>query len=376
MFISVVIPAHNAETTLSRCLAALGRSKHADFEIVVVDDGSADGTARIAEKHGARLIRHVEPRGPAAARNAGAVVTAGSVIVFVDADVTVHPTTLERFATRFETDPDLAAVFGSYDEAPVTQPFFSLYRNLLHHFVHQQADEEARTFWAGCGAIRRRVFAEAGGFNERYSAPSIEDIELSHRTHKAGNRILLDGAIQCTHLKRWSLLDMVATDVARRAVPWARLLLSDRQVPAVLNLRWSHRLSTVVLLAGILLGAALVIRPPQVGLVRPLLTVATAVIVAVVALNHSLYRFFARRAGLWFALRSIPIHALYYLYSAAGFAWAALTLRSTPRLEGSLTEQARSMLRRRGSGRTETTPTQRRAATCSPRWQAANSDDC
>ena len=82
----------------------------------------------------------------------------------------------------------------------------SQYRNLLHHFVHQEGNPEASTFWAGCGAVRRAAFDAVAGYDEaRFRRPSIEDIELGYRLRRAGYRIRLDRDLQCTHLKRWRL---------------------------------------------------------------------------------------------------------------------------------------------------------------------------
>jgi hypothetical protein len=67
----------------------------------------------------------------------------------------------------FEAEPDLAAVFGLYDAAPAALRVISQYRNLLHHFVHQNGNPQASTFSAGCGAIRRSVFEQIGGFDEK-----------------------------------------------------------------------------------------------------------------------------------------------------------------------------------------------------------------
>lgn len=85
---------------------------------------------------------------------------------------------VDRVAMVFKREPDIAALFGSYDDNPGETTFLSQYRNLLHHFVHQQGCEDASTFWAGCGAIRREVFLSIGGFDEGYVRPAIEDIEL------------------------------------------------------------------------------------------------------------------------------------------------------------------------------------------------------
>ena len=138
----------------------------------------------------------------------------------------------------------MTAVFGSYDSRPAAAGLVSRYRNLLHHFVHQNGNREASTFWAGCGAIRRSVFEKIGGFgSKRFSRPSIEDIELGYCLRQAGYRILLDKGLQGTHLKRWNLYSLIRTDISCRALPWSRLILESKRLPDDLNLKIGQRVS-------------------------------------------------------------------------------------------------------------------------------------
>ena len=186
-------------------------------EIIVVDDGSTDGTGDLARSFGATVVSLAGgPHGPAAARNRGALEATGDILVFLDADVAVHTTTLERIADHFAVAPDVAALFGSYDDRPAEPGIVSRYKNLLHHFTHQHSRADAKTFWAGCGAIRREVFVECGGFDERFRRPSIEDIDLGLRLWQAGHRIRSCPEIQATHLKRWTLAGLIHTDVFLR----------------------------------------------------------------------------------------------------------------------------------------------------------------
>src|SRR5207244_3699087 len=148
-----------------------------------------DETSRIAARFGTRVIRRPVSEGPARARNLGAHAAAGDLLFFVDADVAIGPDAIDQILAAFEDDPGLAAVFGSYDDEPDAPNFLSQYRNLLHHHVHQTSCAAASTFWAGCGAIRRDVFLAAGGFDERYRNPSVEDIELGYRLTRDGQRI-------------------------------------------------------------------------------------------------------------------------------------------------------------------------------------------
>ena len=90
--ITFIIPAHNEEAWVGRCLSAIrGAMAPAgtEHEVIVVDDSSTDGTAAIAQQHGARVVR-VEHRHIAATRNAGAKEARGNILFFVDADTLVN----------------------------------------------------------------------------------------------------------------------------------------------------------------------------------------------------------------------------------------------------------------------------------------------
>jgi GT2 family glycosyltransferase len=251
---SVVIPAHNASSHLGACLQALHESFETPLEILVVDDGSTDGTRAIATSFGVRVLDSGRCMGPAFARNLGASEAVGDVLFFLDADVCVKADTLSRIAHSLDADPELDALIGSYDNQPGGAGFISQYRNLMHTFVHQTGAERASTFWSGCGAIRRPVFMQHSGFSLEYKRPAIEDIELGYRLCRDGRKIMLDREIQVTHLKRWSFWGLVKTDMLDRGIPWTELILRDRRMPNDLNLQLSQRIS--VALAFVLVGLA------------------------------------------------------------------------------------------------------------------------
>jgi GT2 family glycosyltransferase len=322
--ISIVVPAHNNADDLLLCLAALQRAAPAAAEILVVDDASTDDTASRAAARGVRVLRRTQNGGPAAARNDGARAAGGDIVLFVDADVVVASDAVERVRAAFAADPELAAVFGSYDAQPRHPGVISRYRNLLHHFVHQHGHANASTFWAGCGAIRRAVFEASGGFDAiRFPRPSIEDIELGHRLRAAGHRIRLDRGLQGTHLKRWTLASLVGTDITRRALPWARLLVEGGPMPDDLNLAWGQRLSALlVAMAGGFLALA--------WFWPWFLSVAAAALLGVFILNRELYAFFRRQHGLRFAAAGILLHFLYYVYSGLTCALVWTTIRWLP----------------------------------------------
>ena len=313
MAISVIIPVLNGAAFLGRCLESLRGSNLQPAEIIVVDDRSSDGSPEIASGLGATIVRTERQAGPGAARNFGASRSSGDLLVFLDADVCVHPDTLSRIQARFDAEPDLDALIGSYDDDPPAPGFASQYKNLLNHHVHQHGHRDATTFWSACGAIRRDVFLSEGGFDESCRRPAIEDISFGYRLRRAGRRIALDGAIQVTHLKRWTLGGLLRCDIFDRALPWTRLILEYGQLPDDLNLTVSQRVSA--LLAWISAGCA------AAGLYWPiLLAPALLAAAAVVALNRSFFRLLGSRRGWPFALGAVPLHFAYYLYGSLAFA--------------------------------------------------------
>ena len=256
--ISVIVPVYNSAQYLRSCLEHLRQSTDKDYECIVVDDGSTDDSAATAREFGVRVIQGVGRRGPAYARNLGAREATGDILFFIDADVCVYPHTLARVRANFGQDPALSAVIGSYDDQPESQDFLSMYRNLMHCYVHHRSRREACTFWSGCGAIRKSVFQEYSGFDESYDRPAIEDIELGYRMARDGKKMVLDTSIMVKHLKRWSFLGLVKTDIVDRGIPWTELILRDKKLPNDLNLQLSQRVSValVFILIGIAAAAA------------------------------------------------------------------------------------------------------------------------
>jgi glycosyltransferase involved in cell wall biosynthesis len=304
---TVIVPVHNPGGDLTHCLEALAGSARARFDVLIVDDGSTESSIQaLVERFGYRYLGIDGPGGPARARNFGVQHARAPVVVFVDADCCVQPDALQRFADHFRARPQLGAVFGSYDDQPTAPGLVSQFRNLLHHYTHHQSAGPATTFWAGCGAVRRRVFLDVGGFDAvQYTRPCIEDIELGGRIHDAGYPIVLDPAIQCSHRKRWTLMGMVKTDLFQRALPWLRLMKQTRHRPAGLNVSRGQRMSVG------LVGVFLLCLP--LGLAHRAFWIAGLTAAAGVTLiNAPLYRYLAQRRGVGFALCCIPLHWVYF----------------------------------------------------------------
>ena len=314
--LSVVVPCYNADRDLDRCLAALRADAGPEIDIVVVDDASTQGDPEaVAAHHGARCIRLDANAGPSIARNVGVAHAGGTTILFVDADVCVQPGAVGRVRETLAADPRVGACFGSYDESPSDPRFLSQFRNLYHRWMHQRANREATTFWTGCGAVRREAFEAVGGFSRALSRLGMEDIDLGYRLRDAGWRIRLVKELSGTHLKAWTLPEMVRIDIFHRGVPWLLLLLARRGGGARerrdLNLDTASRLATIA-------GAAL-----PTGLVAsvfwpPALLPALAAGAVIVVLRWGFLRYVRRLRGPGFAALCVP--ALWLLFACAAAA--------------------------------------------------------
>lgn len=309
-FISIIIPAYNAGQTIANCLKSIYESTYLDFECIVVDDHSSDSTLKLVEPFNPKIIRMDRQQGAAHARNQGAKAARGNILLFIDSDVTIYSDTLAKVAEAFSVNPNISALFGSYDDQPWNSNFLSQYKNLFHHYIHQTSQEDATTFWTGCGAIKKEVFLKIGGFNEQ--CRMMEDIELGYKLKASNYKILLLKHLVVTHLKNYNFANLLKSDFFDRAIPWTILMLSRKQFTSDLNLKITHKLSPFVLML-MILSIFLAYKSSFFLLGVPIFLLCFLI------MNLDFYKFYFYKRGLAFTLKVAPLHFLYYFYSSLGF---------------------------------------------------------
>jgi glycosyltransferase involved in cell wall biosynthesis len=319
--VSVIVPAYNAEATITECLKALRAAMQPTDELIVFDDGSTDSTRKIAEAAGARIISNPgAPKGPAHGRNMAAASADRPYLMFVDADVIIHPDAIDRLVGELQTTGAVAA-FGSYDDHPRSRRLPALYANLRHHFVHQSGSREATTFWSGIGLMRSDIFREFGGYDDvLFAHPSIEDVELGMRLIDTGKRIRLVPEAQGTHWKDWTLWRVWHTDVVRRALPWSRLIADGQLAEADLNLARKER---VLAALAVSIPAALVG-----GIFFKLLWAAVPLLIALYVIGiFPFVRVLARRMNALQLIAAVALHLCYHVSASRTNATVMLATR-------------------------------------------------
>ena len=197
MYLSIIIPAYNAQKSIIPLLTSLYKSRRVNWknlEIIVVDDASSDNTVsrllswvKTHKKISVRILKLKKNSGPAHARNVGVKYARGMIVLFLDSDVRVYPLTLFELLNSFGHDPDLYALTGVWDKVQKTSAFFPNFK-ALRDWSYWLNERDPRHYYylfsTRVAAINRKLFLRLGGFNEAYRGELVEDIELTYRIAK------------------------------------------------------------------------------------------------------------------------------------------------------------------------------------------------
>lgn len=257
--VAVIIPAWNAEPTLNECLRSLQGQTSPAEEVILVNDGSSDGTAKIAASYSVRILDTGGRRGPATARNMGAKDASSDVLLFLDADVTVPRDLLDNVRKHFN-ERSVWAVQTLYTPICPALDSVSRYQNFYYWYsLNRMPQGPTATFATWCAAVLRSKFLEIGGFNVRIPEPTVEDEELGYTIADCGGHIFLDKDVLVTHLASYSL-----SQFTRRRLRMARAQaksgwrqIKNRLIARYINVRESgthHSRWVVLSILMVLLG--------------------------------------------------------------------------------------------------------------------------
>lgn len=202
---SVVVPVYNCGETIRRCLDALGRLDHPSYEVIIVDDGSTDETASVAESYEWVTMIRLDRGGPSRARNAGVAAAQSEFVAFTDGDCVVDPRWLRELERGF-ADAKVAGVGGDQrspdDETAwgrVVQQFFRAVGFMTGYITTSGRPGDTDHNPSCCSAYRTAVFNEVGGFDE--SLWPGEDVDLDYRIRRRGYRLLFNPAAVVGHYR-------------------------------------------------------------------------------------------------------------------------------------------------------------------------------
>jgi len=304
--ISVIVPNHNGEKTIGRCLKAVYGSSYTSFEVIVVDDCSTDISVSIIEQYPCKLIRLTAHGGASKARNTGAQNSTGELLFFIDADCLVQPDTLSVVASAYQQGGPDVVLGGTYTLMPFDQHFFSIFQSVFIHCAETKNLKNPDYIATHAMVIAAGLFKTIGGFDQHFM-PILEDVEFSHRLKEKNYQLLMDEAIQVQHIFNFNLLRSLKNGFTKSKY-WTRYSIANKDLlsdsgTASQGLKFnvvSCFLSLFLLLGAITLGLVYLAVPAVLLLAVNLL------------LNRSLIHAFYRTKGLGFTVLAVLYYTMLY----------------------------------------------------------------
>ena len=197
--VSVVVPTRDRLATLELVLDGLARqtAPTSRFEVIVVDDGSSDGTPErlAADRHAfafSLTVLRQENRGPAAARNRGLQTASGDVVLFIDDDCIPLPDLIERHLVSHETEE--LGVIGRivWDPTLMVTPFmaFTDEEFFTYHQIRSPQDAPFACYFTGNASVHRASALAVRGFDEDFPYALHEDVDFAYRLRRQGMRFV------------------------------------------------------------------------------------------------------------------------------------------------------------------------------------------
>lgn len=209
--LSVYIPCYNAATTIVPVLQALARQTHPADEVLIVDDGSTDDTASVAQgsnKRWLRLLKQPSNLGLGAARNLALAHASGDILVGLDADVCPEPDYLHHVVQAFHRDPELVGLCGRLQEAHTEKAVDRWRARHMGQHWGDQALYNPRFLFGATTAVRATCARHIGGWDARFRA-SYEDVDFSQRLRSVGLLLRYEPQCRAQHLKQDSLCSLL-----------------------------------------------------------------------------------------------------------------------------------------------------------------------
>lgn len=187
--VCVLIPTWNRKETLSKNLEGVYHSTYKDLEVLVVDNGSTDGTAELVRERfpAARIIRSDVNQGPVRARNIGLKQVRGDFVVFLDDDCCLEFNAIEKMVSVFDRDASIGAVA------------FKITSMSTGETLTKDCQYACKNLWTGASGIRREIVDKIGGFT-KFAFAHGDEFDYSVRIHDLGFRIHYDPSIEAFDL--------------------------------------------------------------------------------------------------------------------------------------------------------------------------------
>ena len=255
MKISIIIPAYNSSLTLKECLEAIFNSNFKNFEVIVISDNSTDNSVGIAKQYQCKIIELSENKGPAFARNEGAKISEGDILLFVDSDVIIKKDALNYLSEKFLQN-EIDAIQGIYSHEPTYKSIITQYQMSYNcYYIWPENKKYASSLSTCCLAIRKKIFLNLKGFNVNYKRPSAEDEEFGYFLIDKGYKILILRELNVEHRVNYNLKHFIKKKFYTYIDVMKEYLRNKTYVKKIKQTNYAKVLAGIVILGLIILTA-------------------------------------------------------------------------------------------------------------------------
>ena len=294
MKISIIIPVYNSSLTLKECLGAVLDSSFKNFEVIIVSDNSPDNSVGIARQHQCKIIELPKNKGPAFARNRGAQVSAGDILLFIDSDVIIKNDALNYLNDMF-CQNEIDAIQGIYSHKPTYESITTQYQMSYNcYYIWPKNKKYASTLSTCCFAIRKKIFLNFKGFNTNIKRASAEDEEFGYLLIDKGYKILISRELNVEHRVNYNIRHFIKKKCHTYIDVMKEYLRNKTYVKKIKQTNYSKVLGGIVILGLIILTAIGAI----ISLNKTILSIFLILNIAFLLLHTGFMKFVGHAKGL------------------------------------------------------------------------------
>ena len=218
--------------SFNKCLSAIFKSKYKNYEVILVSDNSSPSSIKLTKKYPYKLIKLKKNNGAANARNRGAKLASGQILVFLDSDVEVKDNSLTIINNYNNKKDNVGILQGVYSHKPnynsMTQYVHSY--QCYHVFFETKKKKYTETLCTCFVAIKKKYFFKVKGFNSNFSGAETEDLDLGYRLMAKNHKIQLEQRLKTIHHTNYGILYFIKKIVSRHTSEMKMYLRNKKDI--------------------------------------------------------------------------------------------------------------------------------------------------
>jgi glycosyltransferase involved in cell wall biosynthesis len=312
--ISIIIPVLNDVEHIGKCLDSIFKSSFKNFEIIVIDDGSTDGTASEIKKYPCKLIK-LKNMGLSYSRNLGAKKSNANILYFVDSDIVQEKETIKKMVNFLKEHKNAKIISARWHKESLSNGFVPEFLSLFNYnciipwLKTKRIYEGYVCVNTGAFMIRKDTFFEVGGFDNRYKKPGGEDYDFSYRI-SAKYPIYFRPDIIVRHF--YKKFFPTVKNTFWRTSEWTRIFWRKKKFEPYGNATSTEALNATIICSALLFFILSFLN-------STFIAVSGILFLMYLIISFRMMSYFAKEKNVLFSIKVLLFNSLLYLMKSLGF---------------------------------------------------------